>query len=142
MDLQVQPIEKNWVPFAYHDAEKGTQLNYRYRIYPNSILEFNPLESQSLKHLLSPDASPHPKPNWPKIWGKPRGGTPAICFKFSQLPYVHFTKIYSPLGCGRINKKTQIVHKITQLQLQNYNPQYMVSKESTKKNIYFENLIL
>ena len=78
MDLQIQPVEKNWVPFAYHDKENGHQLFYEYYIYPHSLLKLNNPKAGIIEHLLFPEVATFPSPGWPKIWGSPRGGTPAI----------------------------------------------------------------
>ncbi len=89
MDLQIQPIEKNWVPFAYNDPEKGHQLFYEYHIYPHSLLKLTNPKVGVLEHALFPEVAAFPKPSWPKMWGAPRGGSPAIALDDRYLGLFH-----------------------------------------------------
>lgn len=89
MDLQIQPIEKNWVPFAYNDPDKGHQLFYEYHIYPHSLLKLTDPKVGVLEHALFPEVAVFPKPSWPKMWGEPRGGSPAISIDDRYLGLFH-----------------------------------------------------
>lgn len=87
LDLQMQPVEKNWIPFAVQDSE-GAKLFLSYTINPHKILKlFNPsdnkLESLPLHSMSWIDNS------WEKYWGQLRGGTPAILVEDEYLAFFH-----------------------------------------------------
>ncbi len=87
LDIQMQPIEKNWIPFAASD-EEGTKLFLSYTINPHKVFKlFNPAGNK-LEHLSLNQLSWIDNP-WEKEWGILRGGTPAILLDNEYLSFFH-----------------------------------------------------
>lgn len=87
LDIQMQPIEKNWIPFAAQD-EEGTKLFLSYTINPHKIFKlFNPADNK-LEHLALHQLSWVDNP-WEQNWGILRGGTPAILIGDEYLAFFH-----------------------------------------------------
>lgn len=87
LDIQMQPIEKNWIPFAVRD-EEGAKLFLSYTINPHKILKlFNPVHNK-LEHLPLHQLSWVDNP-WEQNWGLLRGGTPAILVGDEYLAFFH-----------------------------------------------------
>ena len=80
LNLNLSKIEKNWTPFSY-DA----QIHFLYSIYPQKIYSLPHLEKND---LISID-SVFSDPQWPKMWGPLRGGTPAILTDGQYLAFFH-----------------------------------------------------
>ena len=89
MDLQLQPVEKNWVPFAYENQAGSIDLMYEYNIYPQTLLKLTNPKRSMVEHVLMPASAKFPKPNWPKTWGAPRGGSPAVKIGDSYVALFH-----------------------------------------------------
>ncbi|MGL4347916.1 MAG: hypothetical protein ACRCSV_00435 [Chlamydiales bacterium] len=87
LDIQMQPIEKNWIPFAVRN-EEGAKLFLSYTINPHKILKlFNPVHNK-LEHLPLHQLSWVDNP-WEQNWGLLRGGTPAILVGDEYLAFFH-----------------------------------------------------
>lgn len=87
LDIQMQLVEKNWIPFAVSD-EEGAKLFLSYTINPHKVFKlFNPAGSK-LEHLSLNQLSWIDNP-WEKEWGILRGGTPAILIDNEYLSFFH-----------------------------------------------------
>ncbi len=75
LDLQMQPVEKNWIPFEYIDKQGKPQLYLEYSINPHKIFSLANPVFNSLKQLVFPNYCAFHKHLWPKLWGKLRGGS-------------------------------------------------------------------
>lgn len=87
LDIQMQPIEKNWIPFAVQD-EQEIKLFLSYTINPHKILKLFNLNENKLEHLPLDSMSWVNNP-WEKKWGNLRGGTPAILIDDEYLAFFH-----------------------------------------------------
>ncbi len=85
LDLNISPIEKNWIPFEYA-AEGGKELLFSYSINPHKILK---VAKNSISQMLFPNASALQKFSWEKKWGVLRGGTPAKLVDGQYLSFFH-----------------------------------------------------
>lgn len=82
LKFQLGPIEKNWVPFIHSNAKNELEINFIYRINSQVILSTNE-KANYLK--INNEVGEKADQNlemvqlfWPKKYGEPRGGTPAI----------------------------------------------------------------
>lgn len=87
LDIQMQPIEKNWIPFAVQDQQE-IKLFLSYTINPHKILKLFNLNENKLEHLPLDSMSWVNNP-WEKKWGNLRGGTPAILIDDEYLAFFH-----------------------------------------------------
>lgn len=89
LDLKLNEIEKNWVPFEYVDEKQKSQLYFEYSLEPRKLL----LCSKNLEELpeflpFSYNPAIH-KLLWPSVWGKLRGGTAAQKIGDEYLAFFH-----------------------------------------------------
>lgn len=78
--------EKNWTPFQPEKGNKNT-LVMAYKTHPHTIITHNISDqTNSNKTTLSPN--PH-MVEWEKLYGTPRGGTPAIKVNNEYLSFFH-----------------------------------------------------
>lgn len=89
LDLQIKPIEKNWVPFEY--VENGEPKVYLgYSINPHKVLKVEDPKVSALSHLVFPNFSTYNKLFWPSLWGDyVKGGTPAKKVDDQYLSFFH-----------------------------------------------------
>jgi predicted GH43/DUF377 family glycosyl hydrolase len=89
LDLQIKPIEKNWVPFEY--IENGiAQVYLGYSINPHKVLKVENPQVSALTHLMFPNFSTYNKLFWPSVWGDyVKGGTPAKKVGDLYLSFFH-----------------------------------------------------
>lgn len=89
LDLQIKPVEKNWVPFEY--IENGTPKVYLgYSLNPHKVLKVEDPQVSVLTHLMFPNLSTYNKLFWPEIWGDyVKGGTPAKKIGDHYLSFFH-----------------------------------------------------
>lgn len=88
LDLQIQHIEKNWVPFEYID-EQGPQLYIEYMMNPHKILKLPDPHINSLVHFSFDNHSAAQRLYWPHFWGTPRGGAPARKIDNQYMSFFH-----------------------------------------------------
>lgn len=89
LDLKLNEIEKNWVPFEYIDEKQQSHLHFEYSLEPRKLLlcsknsgelpEFLPFSYNPAIHKLL----------WPSVWGKLRGGTAAQKVGDEYLAFFH-----------------------------------------------------
>ncbi len=91
LDLQLQHTEKNWVPFEYIAENNKPELLIEYFINPHKILRLADPKISFLDHLSFPGTSAFQQLFWPKMWGSPRGGTPALKFGDQYVSFFHST---------------------------------------------------
>lgn len=91
LDLQLQHTEKNWVPFEYVEENKKPELLIEYFINPHKILKLSNPKISFLDHLAFPGNSAFQNLFWPKMWGSPRGGTPALKLNDQYISFFHST---------------------------------------------------
>ncbi|MBS0586160.1 MAG: hypothetical protein JSR76_07695 [Verrucomicrobia bacterium] len=89
LDLQEQPVEKNWVPFVYAKKGKEPSVHFEYTISPRRILDLPDPKTNSLVSLKFPQNSPFKRLFWPDDWGSLKGGTPAIKVDGEYLAFFH-----------------------------------------------------
>ena len=89
LDLQIKPVEKNWVPFEY--IENGVPHIYLgYSINPHKVLKVEDPRVSILTHLTFPNFSTYNKLFWPSLWGDyVKGGTPAKKVGNFYLSFFH-----------------------------------------------------
>jgi predicted GH43/DUF377 family glycosyl hydrolase len=89
LDLQIKPVEKNWVPFEY--LENGIPKVYLgYSLNPHKVLKVDDPQVSLLTHLTFPNFSTYNKLFWPAIWGDyVKGGTPARKVGDYYLSFFH-----------------------------------------------------
>ncbi len=89
LDLQIKPVEKNWVPFEY--IENGTPKVYLgYSINPHKVLKLDDPKINAVTHLIFPNLSLYNKLFWSNLWGDSvRGGTPAKKVDDVYLSFFH-----------------------------------------------------
>ena len=89
LDLQIQHIEKNWVPFEYIGENNKAELYIEYFMNPHKILKLADPRVNSIEHLSFPETSAFQRLSWPKIWGAPRGGSAARKIGDQYLSFFH-----------------------------------------------------
>lgn len=89
LDMQMQPVEKNWIPFEYIDESKQAQLYFEYNLNPHKILSLHNPKVNVLQHLVFPNYCAFQKQLWPKIWGKLRGGSTVQKIDGEYLGFFH-----------------------------------------------------
>ena len=89
LDLQIKPVEKNWVPFEY--VENGIPRVYLgYSLNPHKVLKVEDPRTSVLTHLMFPNFSTYNKLFWPSLWGDyVKGGTPAKKVGHDYLSFFH-----------------------------------------------------
>ena len=75
LDLHAKPIEKNWVPFEWMDANNQRNVYFEYYLYPRKILQLANAQLNEAPQLSFLEALPAQKLYWPHVWGRIRGGT-------------------------------------------------------------------
>lgn len=91
LDLQIQHIEKNWVPFEYIGENEKPDIYIEYHMNPHKILKLPNPEVSFVEHLSFPGISASQRTYWPHIWGSPRGGS---CARKVGDQYVSFFHSY------------------------------------------------
>jgi len=89
LDLQMQPVEKNWMPFEYINDKGKPLLCFAYYLNPHKIFELPDPHINDCKSLLSVDYHPYNHLPWPSIWGPPRGGTGPRLIGNEYLGFFH-----------------------------------------------------
>lgn len=85
LDLSLQPVEKNWVPFVSPVSES---IFFEYTINPHKILELAKVED--VYSIFTDQAEPTVKVlPWKGKWGEVRGGTPAKLVDEQYLGFFH-----------------------------------------------------
>lgn len=89
LDLQLKPVEKNWVPFEY--VENGlAKVYFEYSINPHKVFRVDDPQVNAMTHLVFPDFSTYNRLFWPEIWGDyVKGGTPAKKVDDMYLSFFH-----------------------------------------------------
>ena len=89
LDLQIKPVEKNWVPFEY--VENGVpQFYLEYSLNPHKILKVEDPRVSAITHLIFPNFSLCHKFFWPSAWGEyVKGGSPAKKIGNAYLGFFH-----------------------------------------------------
>ncbi|KPK32768.1 MAG: hypothetical protein AMS24_03210 [Chlamydiae bacterium SM23_39] len=87
LDLNLQPIEKNWTPFEYIENDKP-EIYFEYYINPHKIFKLPNPKKNELLNLQFSNRTAYQKKIWWKFWGILRGGTPAK--KISENQYLTF----------------------------------------------------
>jgi predicted GH43/DUF377 family glycosyl hydrolase len=89
LDLNLKPVEKNWVPFAFQDQEGQEKLYFGYNFNPHKILSMEDITKNELDHLVFPSAIAYQHIPWIDTWGEIRGGTPALLVDGQYLAFFH-----------------------------------------------------
>lgn len=90
LDLNLQPVEKNWVPFIQDGVSGSPLIHFEYAHNPHKILRLSEnTDDPLIEHLVFPSASSYQKMPWPASLGAIRGGTPAIDIGESYLAFFH-----------------------------------------------------
>ncbi len=90
LDLHRQPVEKNWVPFAFSEDLQNPKIYFEYYLAPRKLLRLESVESGTISFLENTTSiSPQRILYWPRAWGSPRGGTPAIKIGDEYLAFFH-----------------------------------------------------
>lgn len=87
LDLNLQPVEKNWTPFEYTENNKS-EIYFEYYVNPHKIFKLPNPQKNNLLNLPFSNSTCYQKKIWPKFWGGLRGGTPAK--KISDNEYLTF----------------------------------------------------
>ena len=82
LDLYINTMEKNWVPF-----EDNGNLYLAYGLVPHKIMHLKDTKKNSLDHLIFEDGKCYSRFFWE--YGDPRGGTPACKTKDGYLAFFH-----------------------------------------------------
>ncbi|HRW58301.1 MAG TPA: hypothetical protein P5048_01635 [Chlamydiales bacterium] len=88
LDINLQKMEKNWVPFIIKNANKSVP-HIVYQMNPHKILRINSLKENDISHLCFPNNPTLLSKLWPAIWGTPRGGTPALKIDNEYISFFH-----------------------------------------------------
>jgi predicted GH43/DUF377 family glycosyl hydrolase len=89
LDIQEQPVEKNWVPFEYVEGTSDPHLYFEYSITPRKILRLSDPTTNSVSPMRFLTGNPFQHLFWPGDWGPIRGGTPAIKIDGEYLAFFH-----------------------------------------------------
>jgi predicted GH43/DUF377 family glycosyl hydrolase len=89
LDQHIQPIEKNWIPFAFSEDGKSEQVLFNYSINPHKVLKMNDLKKNEMQHLIFANDVSFQKLAWGNLWGTIRGGTPAKLVDGQYLAFFH-----------------------------------------------------
>jgi hypothetical protein len=89
LDLQIKPVEKNWVPFEY--VENGNpQFYLEYSLNPHKILKVQDPQVSAITHFIFPNFSISNKFFWSALWGEyVKGGAPARKVDDFYLSFFH-----------------------------------------------------
>ncbi|MBI5346851.1 MAG: hypothetical protein HZB76_06910 [Chlamydiae bacterium] len=144
LDLNIKPVEKNWVPFVDED-----KLLLAYSLMPHKIMELQDLKTNSLKHYVYPNNPCFTRFHWE--FGAPRGGTPAklvdgeylaffhSCFKgINKAWYVMGAYTFQakpPFKITRVSKYPIILSNITSTRI-TYPAGFVLGKEKDKEVIF------
>ncbi|MFA5250542.1 MAG: hypothetical protein WC371_03955 [Parachlamydiales bacterium] len=88
LDLQMQHIEKNWIPFEYPENSQYS-LYFEYHLNPHTILKLPDPKTNSLAPLIFPNYSASIKSPWPLRWGEIQGGSTALQADGQYLGFFH-----------------------------------------------------
>lgn len=89
LDIQLEWVEKNWVPFEYTDESNKTDIYFEYKRTPHKILKLENPKENILSHMNYLKGPPFQNLHWPKKWGSVRGGTPAKRVGDQYLAFFH-----------------------------------------------------
>jgi predicted GH43/DUF377 family glycosyl hydrolase len=89
LDLNIKPVEKNWVPFVHKDVEGKEMMYFGYNFNPHKILCMQDTAHNRLEHLVFPSVLAYQRIPWENIWGEIRGGTPAMLLDGQYLAFFH-----------------------------------------------------
>jgi len=89
LNLNLQPVEKNWVPFEFIGENSQPIVYFEYQLNPHKILALLNPQSGTFDHLTIPTESSLQNLFWSDIWGKPRGGTTARRIGDQYLAFFH-----------------------------------------------------
>lgn len=88
LDLQIKPIEKNWVPFEY--IENGKPSVYlEYYLTPHKVLKLPDPSISEMVAVFSPPSATYQKLGWPPLWGAIRGGATARKIDDQYVSFFH-----------------------------------------------------
>jgi hypothetical protein len=89
LDLRRKSMEKNWTPFAYTPLGGVPTLHFIYDITPLKVLKVADPTGEELPVFYEISGSALNAFQWPKVWGRPRGGTPARKIGDEYLSFFH-----------------------------------------------------
>lgn len=89
LDLHINHLEKNWVPFVQKDENKKEEIFFIYQAIPHKIMHLKDPTYNSLNHLCFSGNPTFRTDLWPKELGIIRGGTPARLIDGEYLTFFH-----------------------------------------------------
>lgn len=89
LDIKRKPVEKNWVPFEYAEPGQQAALYVEYERMPHEIFKVLDPKVNKIEQVVQPELNAFSQYHWPKIWGKPRGGTTARKVGDEYLAFFH-----------------------------------------------------
>jgi predicted GH43/DUF377 family glycosyl hydrolase len=89
LDLHLNSIEKNWMPFEFFATKASNKLYFVYQMNPHKILNIENPKCNKIENILYPDNPTLISKIWPEKWGVPRGGTPAQLVNGEYLSFFH-----------------------------------------------------
>lgn len=88
LDLNIQPVEKNWVPFVMQNGDNSESVYFEYACNPHKIIKVN-TDTNDIQQYVFPSAAAYQNLPWPKCLGEIRGGTPAVELSEGYLSFFH-----------------------------------------------------
>lgn len=89
LDMHLQPIEKNWIPFEYVGKNGKPTLHFEYYLNPHKIIKLDDPSVNNITHLTFPNISTYQHLYWPYEWGVLRGGTSVKKVDGKYLGFFH-----------------------------------------------------
>ena len=89
LNLGMQLIEKNWMPFVKSSSGDDLGIHFVYSMNPHKILSLNDPKEGLLSLLPDPEYKTLSHLIWKSSWGVLRGGTPAQLHNGEYLAFFH-----------------------------------------------------